>query len=360
MQNSVKYKGLSDTLTREILSGKFMPLGAIPSERALAVRFGVSRQTIRRVMRELNRAGLIYSRQGKRTKLTRVGENLRESIGLIMTGERRTEIVREIREELTRLSRRMGLTLLFGDASALNARQGAKAALHVAEEFAESNVSGVILQPVEFLSDAEQVNARIANAFASKGIPIVLIDCDIVSEPERSVYDVVCIDNFQAGRCLAKHLVDCGVSEAVFLAQANYPPTIAERIRGMRSILPSSQDDNDIVLPNITAAAISMSLRHRRKPQAIVCQNDVAAINALAACRILTWDVPRDIMLAGFDDVTYAPLLEPSLTSVRQPCKHIANRAFNLLLSRIGKSHEPAECVRLLAELVIRNSTTCR
>ena len=118
----VKYKGLVAKLTREILAGKFVPLGAFPSERALAVRFGVSRQTIRRVMRELNRTGLVYSKQGKGTKLTRIGANLRESVGLILTGERRTEIVREIREELTRLAGRMGLSLLFGDASALEAR----------------------------------------------------------------------------------------------------------------------------------------------------------------------------------------------------------------------------------------------
>ena len=134
--NGVNYKGLVAKLTREILTGKFAPLGAFPSERALAARFGVSRQTIRRVMRELNRTGLVYSKQGKGTKLTRIGANLRESVGLILTGERRTEIVREIREELTRLAGRMGLSLLFGDASSLGARSGAETALRLARKFA--------------------------------------------------------------------------------------------------------------------------------------------------------------------------------------------------------------------------------
>ena len=252
----------------------------------------------------------------------------------------------------------MGLTLLFGDASALDAKSGAQAALRLAKKFAKEKVSGVILQPVEFLPDADRVNAQIVAAFAAERIPVVLIDCDIVSEPERSAYDVVGIDNFQAGRALAAHLAAAGVREALFLAQTNYPPTIAERLRGVRSVLPRTSDDQDVVLRDLAASSISRAFLRRKRPQAVVCQNDVAAVNALAACRLMRWRVPEDVMLAGFDDVAYAPLLEPALTSVRQPCKHIAGRAFDLLLSRIGKSRTPAEYVRMEAELVVRGSTT--
>ena len=355
--NDNKYRGIVATLTREILAGKFVPLGAFPSERALAARFGVSRQTIRRVMRELNRTGLVYSKQGKGTKLTRIGANLRESVALILTGERRTEIVREIREELMRLAGRMGLTLLFGDASALEARSGAETALRLARKFAAEKVSGVILQPVEFLPDAEKVNARLVAAFDAERIPVVLIDCDIVTEPKRSVYDVVGIDNFQAGRKIGAHLAEKGAKDAVFLALENGPVTISERLRGLRSVLPDEIGKRDVVLRNLSVASIVRALRRCGRPEAIVCQNDVAAVNALAACRTLRWRVPNDLLLAGFDDVACAPLLEPSLTSVRQPCKHIAGRAFDLLLARIGKDRRPAEDVRMSAELVVRGST---
>ena len=355
--NDNKYKALVATLTREILGGKFVPLGSFPSERALSARFGVSRQTIRRVMRELNKTGLVYSKQGKGTELTRIGANLRESVGLILTGERRTEIVREIREELTRLAGRMGLSLLFGDASSLKARSGVESALRLAKRFAAEKVSGVILQPVEFLSDAEKINARLVAAFDAERIPVVLIDCDIVAEPKRSIYDVVGIDNFQAGRKLGMHLAEKGARDAVFIAQTNCPVTILERMRGLRNVLPDATGRRDVALPNLSAASIVRALKRRSRPEAIVCQNDVAAVNALAACRVLRWRVPSDVLLAGFDDVACAPLLEPSLTSVRQPCKHIAGRAFDLLLARIGKDRRPAEDVRMSAELVVRGST---
>lgn len=353
----VKYKGLLATLTQEILSGKFTPLGMFPSERALASRFKVSRQTIRRVVRELSRKGLVSSRQGRGTELTRIGVNLRTSVGLILTGERRTEIAREIREELTRLAGRMGLSLFFGDASALNARSGARAAVRLAKKFAEVQVSGVILQPVEFLPDAEKVNARIVEVFTAARIPVVLVDCDIVAGSARSGYDVVGIDNFQAGRMLATHLAANGAREVVFLSQTNYPSTISERLRGVRSVLPSTSRSGDVVLPSLDAESLVRVFRRLKRPQAIVCQNDIAAVNALAACRQLRWRVPTDVQLAGFDDVAYAPLLDPALTSVRQPCRHIAGRAFDLLLARIGKSNAPAEFVQMAPRLVVRAST---
>jgi len=353
----VKYKGLLAALTKEILGGKFVPLGVFPSERALARRFGVSRQTVRRVVGELNRRGLVYSRQGRGTFLTRGGKNLRESVGLILTGERRSEIVREIREEVSRLSERMGLSLLFGDASSLDARTGARTAVRLARRFAAAKVSGVILQPVEFLSDADRVNAHIVAAFAAEGIPVVLIDCDIVAEPERSAYDVVGIDNFQAGRTLAAHLASRGVAEVVFLAQSNYPPSVAERLRGVRSVFAEAAGEDAVVLPDLGVASLVRAFRRRPSVRAVVCQNDIAAVNLLTAFRKLGRRVPQDVLVAGFDDVSWAPLVEPSLTSIRQPCRAIADRAFELLLSRIGKSAAPAEDVRLRPALVERRST---
>ena len=148
----------------------------------------------------------------------------------------------------------------------------------------------------------------------------------------------------------------CSIPRAV--VQTNGPATVSERLRGLRSVLPDETGKRDVVLRNRSVASIIRALRRCGRPEAIVCQNDVAAVNALAACRSLRWRVPNDVLLAGFDDVACAPLLEPSLTSVRQPCKHIAGRAFDLLLARIGKDSRPAEDVRMSAELVVRSSTT--
>lgn len=353
----VKYKTIVATLTEEILGGKFVPLGVFPSERALAMRFAVSRQTVQRVLRELNRRGLIYSRQGKGTFLTNSAENLRETVGLIVTGGRRTEIVSEIRDEVTRLARRMGLSLAFGDASSLNAAETAKRAMAFARDFVRRSVSGVILQPVEFHRDAQRVNARIFGQFAAAGIPVVLIDCDIVAPPDRSGLDIVGIDNFSAGRQLGMHLMDRRARNVVFLAQTNYPSTVRLRREGLASVDARFGNAKTLELSDLSVAALVRAFRRLDGVDAVVCQNDVAAINLLAALRKLGRRVPEDVLVAGFDDVTYAPLLHPSLTSVRQPCRQIADRAFDLLLERVGKVESPAEDVRMMPTLVVRAST---
>lgn len=356
MENAVKYKGLVATLTREILGGKFVPLGTFPSERALAQRFGVARQTVRNAMRELIRRGLVYSRQGQGTFLTRGGANLCGGVGLILTGDRRSEIGRAIRSELERLAGHRGLTLAFGDASSLDARIGARSAVRLAERIAAAKVSGVILQPVEFVPDAEKINARIVNIFSAAKIPVVLIDCDIVGEPLRSAYDVVGIDNFQAGRRLALHLKEAGVETATFLTQTNYPTTVAERLRGVRSVLPPSAE-GDVILTSLTPDSVARAFRRRSCPSALVCQNDIAAVNALAALRQRRWRCPDDVLVAGFDDVSYASLVRPALTTVRQPCRCLAARAFDRLLARIASPELPVSSERLSADLVVRAST---
>lgn len=354
----VKYKTIVSTLTEEILGGKFVPLGVFPSERALAMRFSVSRQTVQRVLRELNRRGLVYSRQGKGTFLTDSAENLHETVGLIVTGARRTEIVSEIRDEVTRLARRMGLSLAFGDASALNASEVAKRALALSGDFVRRRVSGVILQPVEFHRNARQVNARILEQFAAKGIPVVLIDCDVVEPPDRSGLDIVGIDNFHAGRMIGAHLLARGARRVAFLSQANYPATILRRMEGVRSVFPRLGESGVVVLRELSVPALARAFRKLDRIDAVVCQNDIAAVNLMAAFRRLGRRVPGDVLVAGFDDVAYAPLLHPSLTSVRQPCRQIAGRAFDLLLERIGKADSPAEDVRMMPTLVARASTS--
>ena len=61
---SAKYLEIAQTLRREILEGKFEDRDRFPSEEALARRFGASRPTVERALRELKRAGLLEARAG--------------------------------------------------------------------------------------------------------------------------------------------------------------------------------------------------------------------------------------------------------------------------------------------------------
>ncbi len=62
-----KYQQVLDTIKTDILSGRYQPGQKLPSEAALLKRFGTSRITVGRALRELQQAGLVQRRAGSGT-----------------------------------------------------------------------------------------------------------------------------------------------------------------------------------------------------------------------------------------------------------------------------------------------------
>jgi DNA-binding LacI/PurR family transcriptional regulator len=74
-----------------------------------------------------------------------------------------------------------------------------------------------------------------------------------------------------------------------------------------------------------------------------------------AACGV---DVPGSLSIVGFDDVPFASLTEPPLTTVRQPSEEKGEVAARVLLDAL-EADAPLEPTRTLlpTELVVRGST---
>ena len=94
------------------------------------------------------------------------------------------------------------------------------------------------------------------------------------------------------------------------------------------------------------------------KPDAIICGNDTAAAYLKHTLDALGKRVPEDIMLAGFDDVQFASVMTPQLTTIHQPCDDIALMAFKALQERMDESSLPPREIFLPAPIVVRKSTT--
>jgi len=87
--------------------------------------------------------------------------------------------------------------------------------------------------------------------------------------------------------------------------------------------------------------------------------SDMMAIGARIALRQAGWQVPHDIALIGFEDIPAASVIEPALTTVRQPIDRLGSMAVDLLLSVLENSSEeeaPAHRIILPTELVVRAS----
>ena len=90
------------------------------------------------------------------------------------------------------------------------------------------------------------------------------------------------------------------------------------------------------------------------RPTVIMTTADQLAIGAIQAARERGLQVPRDISIAGFDDIPAAALFDPPLTTVRQPLREKGALGARLLLD--GWEGPPPSLV-LPTELVVRAST---
>ncbi|SFV15062.1 LacI family DNA-binding transcriptional regulator [Pseudoduganella namucuonensis] len=90
------------------------------------------------------------------------------------------------------------------------------------------------------------------------------------------------------------------------------------------------------------------------RPDAILAVSDTLAIGAIKAVVAAGLAVPDDIAVIGFDDIPFAGIFEPPLTTIGQPRELLGERAMHLLLQRMAGQSPASET--LPHRLVIRQS----
>jgi DNA-binding LacI/PurR family transcriptional regulator len=91
---------------------------------------------------------------------------------------------------------------------------------------------------------------------------------------------------------------------------------------------------------------------------ALFCFNDTAALGAIRAIADSGLSCPGDISVVGFDDISHAAYHLPSLTTVRQPLRQMAEIAAQMLIKRIQNPTDAyPDFVNFEPELMIREST---
>ena len=321
------HQEIFEQLRREILAGKFDGENKLPSETALARRFGVSRPTISRVTLDLKREGLVMTRKGAATMLTRFARNATGSLGIVVPGVCYAEIFSPIVKELKRIAERCGWRVLTESIKSDKPTVRAREARRIAYLYAKERVSGVFFQPMEFVKDYTSASREVLSHLDKYEIPVLLLDYDIAPLPERSTYDLVGIDNIAAGLSIGRFFIKKGAKKVCFLHRPGAAPTVTDRLRGvalaaLEAGLPWSRNHNVLRCDPENRRAVSrfVSMEH---PDAIVSGNDVAAAKlkeTLAAIK-----KGGNIRLAGFDDVAVAAKI--GLTTCRQP------------LGEIGRAH---------------------
>lgn len=356
----IKYRKVLETLKGEILRGKYSSSLAFPSKAMLIRRFGISNLTAVKVVSKLKDEGLVRSSQGSGTFVTNNATS--RKIGLIVPGVACTDFFQPIMSEINQLARQEDYTLLFAEVFSMNRAERIHQVRELAAEFIKKRVAGVIYEPLAG-PDGIEPNEHILRVFRRARIPVVLIDCDIVPFPQRSDYDVVGVNDVEAGAKIAAHLMEAGAKRVHFLICKLCPTTFENRLYGAEvELIKAGRFKKGSVLyaEANDLAALKRHIRKNGKPDAFVCSNDAIAAEFKQTLEKAGLSVPKDVLLTGFADLPIAALMSPPLTTIRQERDQLGGRAFKRLLERIANPDLPANEIFFPAPLVVRESTMKR
>jgi GntR family transcriptional regulator of arabinose operon len=356
---NIKYRQIFEKLQEDISSGHYKPGKRLPSETELVRRFGASRMTVFRAMRELQSLGLVTRRVGSGTYVSSVSKSGSHVFGLLIPELGQTEIFEAICKGMMEAQEGMHHALLWGNAAAPEEHEKEQAAEQLCESYISRKVSGVFFAPVEFSTNRYQSNHRIVAALDRARIPVVLLDRCLEPYPQRGKYDLVGIDNRRTGYLATEQLIKVGAKRVAFFARPNSAPTVEARIAGYREALSSQAKKSALDLVRIgdaSDAKFIKSILKKDRPGAFVCANDLTAGNLMHTLISLGQRIPEDIRIVGIDDVKYARLLPVPLTTLHQPCRDIGRIALAVMLDRIAHPDLPPRDVLLSCELVVRKS----
>jgi DNA-binding LacI/PurR family transcriptional regulator len=356
--NQPKYRLIFESLKESIISGEYTQGGRLPSENDLVRRFGVSRMTIVKAVKELQQIGLVVRRVGSGTYVTSPAAGSGRLFGLLIPELGQTEIFEPICQGMANFPLGSSHSLLWGNSVGIG-QPKEEVAEELCHQYIAQGVSGVFFAPLELLPTKDEVNRRIAAALGRANIPVVLLDRCFSPYPLRSKYDLVGIDNRRTAYGAVEHLIRAGARKIAFLGKRFSAQTVDARIAGYREALFAHGylRDEDLVFrcdPGDEKQIRVILDRHR--PDAFMCANDLTAANLMQSLIKLGVRIPEEVRVVGIDDVKYASLLPIPLTTQRQPCLDIGRVALSTMLDRLENPDLPTRDVSLSCQLVIRRS----
>lgn len=106
----------------------------------------------------------------------------------------------------------------------------------------------------------------------------------------------------------------------------------------------------------VSRQAMKRLLAQNEPPTAVICGNDVLAYGAILECQSSGRNVPDDVSIAGFDDLTLSAHFHPPLTTMHVPSEEMGQRAADYLLACVNDEAGPTY-TELEANLIVRGTT---
>ncbi|MGD0167476.1 MAG: substrate-binding domain-containing protein [Gaiellaceae bacterium] len=195
---------------------------------------------------------------------------------------------------------------------------------------------------------------------AEAGFPCVTVGIDLLGDRVAFVRS----DNVSGATQAVSHLAETGHRRIAFIGGNSSTRASVERRFGYQSELQrfgleqrSEYTADSDWLPALARAEMERMLALPEPPDAVFCVSDVTAIGAMAAIDHAGFRIPDEVAVVGFDDIGYASLVTPALTTVRQDRQKMAAAAVDAMLRLLDRPGEPPAVSVLPVELVVRESS---
>lgn len=277
--------------------------------------------------------------------------NVSKYIGLIvpnLSNEYWATLTEVIQKELWAKGYNLMLCIAGEDTESLKREK------EILKKLLERKADGVIYyHPPSASNDSKN---HILEKYVDSGIPVVTL------EQELPFISRVSGDHFHGAKNAVEHLIRLGHRKIAFVGGTIGIP---EREFGYRSALMLNDINVNEELIRRTQSsfqegyeAVKEFIVSKKDFTAIFCWNDLIAFGAIKALESANIDVPKDMAVVGYDDITMASLFKPALTTVRQPIHEIGVNIVELLFERIKdqESNMHTKNILLQMQLIIRES----
>jgi DNA-binding LacI/PurR family transcriptional regulator len=365
------HRQISDQILADIQAGRLALGDKLPSQTELQQKYQVSVGTIRQSLATLERRGIIRKINGLgsfislQANTTRKVQKLR-SVGLIFERTGRSEDIAAEDQILLAFSdvcREKGMRLISAETDFDSHLGGHK----LIQTFQDTSMDGICV----FLHEPADAWERIsvlkkeftASVFFVPGLvltqmPIDVVEVDLRTGMEQLMDYLLALGHRRIGyvgshiqRCLAGDEKVTGLRWQTYrdcLAKSGVPLNLNYVVD-----FPYDQDPTQ----NIVDAVVNL-IKQPEPVTAIFAANDWIARNVQNWLWKAEIYVPRDVSLAGADDISFAKALVPSLTTVAFPFAQAASMAVSMMEARLLDNNRPIQKMTIPNKLIIRESVT--